>query len=240
MKTFIILFTSLLLSFSLFAQEKEFGVFVGATAFQGDVVEKTVDFKELNLGFGAFYRHYSSSKFSFRIGVSAGSFSGDDANSTESFQVARGYSFKSTIVDLTAIAEWNILGINIYGPTSYDQSNFSPYLLFGIGGSMYNPTVTTTNTELKPLDLGKEYPAFSMVVPLGLGLKYATAQVTVGIEASVRAGLTDYLDGISKSGNADNNDWYGFYGINAAYRLGSVPTPPSVKPMDDREDGYGN
>lgn len=237
-----ILFTLLLglsLSLSTFAQEHEVGAFVGATAFQGDLVDNLFDFNELSVGYGAFYRFYTSSDFSFRIGVTAGSFTADDANSSDPNRVQRGFSVTSNIVDATVIAEWNILGINIYGPSAYKKNRFSPYFLLGVGASMYNPEVKTTNTELRPLDAGKEYADFSMVIPMGLGLKYATDKITIGLEGALRAGLTDYLDGISKSGNPDDNDWYGFYGINAAYRFGGVSSSTSndsPKTMDDFEN----
>lgn len=226
------LYTMMLFAISLssYAQEKEVGVLVGMTAFQGDVVESNFDASQLNIGFGAFYRYYTSPKFSFRFGVTAGTFTGDDANNPS--LSSRGFSFESMIVDATAIAEWNILGINIYGDQAYDQNRFSPYLLGGIGVAMYDPTVTTTETPLFAGDLEHEYPGFTMVVPLGLGVKYATDRITIGIEGAIRAGLTDFLDGVSWSGNSDNNDWYGFYGINAAYRIGATSSKSSSAPKE--------
>ncbi len=228
--TFLVLFFSL----NLFSQEKEAGLFVGATAFQGDLIEGSFDFNELNIGVGAFYRFYTSPKFSFRLGVNAGIFTGDDANHTGQRQ-ERGMSFESSIIDASAIAEWNILGINIYGEGDYNQNRLSPYLLLGIGGAFYDVSVTTSRVDLAPLDANNEYPAFSLVIPMGLGVKYATPRVTLGIEGSIRAGLSDYLDGVSKSGEPDNNDWYGFYGINAAYRIGEIYTSSKPKAVDEFE-----
>ncbi len=239
---FIILITTTFAT----AQENEVGVFVGASAFSGDVIESTIDFEEINLGYGAFYRYYTSPKFSFKIAGTAAKFTGNDANSSS--LASRGLSFESDIYDLTVAAEWNLLGINIYGPTAKEQSKFSPFFSLGVGGAYYNPTVTAAfpDKPLKAADLNVEYPKFTMVVPMGLGLKYVTKSLTIGLEGTVRAGLTDLLDGISKSGDSTDNDWYGTYGLSLAYRIGEKRTDTykeevieeEANPYDSQNSNY--
>lgn len=233
--TFILLLTSI----NLKAQYHEVGVFGGATLFSGDVIENVVDFNEINIGFGAFYKHYTSPKFSFKVGVHAGKFTGDDANSSRLSR--RGLSFESDVIDLNVTAEWNILGLNVYGPTAKVQNRFSPFLLLGAGAAYFKPEVTNNNPDnaINPYDASIEYPKISMVVPMGLGLKYMTNSLTFTLEGTVRAGLTDLIDGISKSGDPTDNDWYGMYGVSIAYRIGEKRSSSAPKEvMEETESEY--
>lgn len=230
----ILTFLSLLLLLaynSVSAQNYEVGAFGGVTTFHGDLTAGMIDFKELNIGYGAFFRFYPSSKFSFRLAASSGTYSGNDANSDNN----RGFAFKSSIHDLSFIGEWNLLGINIYGPNAYKQNRFSPYLFLGVGANMFTPDVTTNQVPLNIYDEQQEYSQFSMVVPAGLGFKYAMNKLIIGLEASIKIGLNDYLDGISKSGNSNSTDWYSLIGLTVGYRLGGTSGGYS-QPTDYMED----
>lgn len=233
--TIILLFSSLTLK----AQYHEAGVFGGASLFSGDVIENVVDFNEISLGFGAFYKHYTSPKFSFKVGVHAGRFTGDDANSSS--LSSRGLSFQTDVLDLNVTAEWNIFGLNIYGPTAKVQNRFSPFFLLGAGASYFKPEVSVSNPDkpLNPYDATIEYPKISMVVPMGMGLKYMTNSLTFTVEGTLRAGLTDLIDGISKSGDPSDNDWYGMYGVSIAYRIGERRSSSAPKEiMEETETEY--
>lgn len=233
-----IIITTVLLLIAIigFAQDREVGVFGGITTFSGDLTDGMVDFKSINIGYGAYYRFYTSPKFSFKAAIQGGTFTGDDANSSTT-RVNRGYSFKSSIYDASVTTEWNILGINISGSSAVNQSNFSPYLLFGIGAAFVDATPTANNADvpLSLYDSSQEYPRFTMVVPMGIGFKYTTEMLSIGIEGSIRAGLSDFLDGISRSADPLDNDWYGMYGITVGYRLGAKSTGAS-RSSDTPED----
>ncbi len=227
MKNFYTVLIIVLCTFNVLkAQQHEVGGSVGLTLFHGDLIENTVDFKEINLGGELFYRFYSSHKFSFKLALNTGSYSGTDANSSE--LVHRGLSFNSTISGIYFSGEWNILGINIYGEKAYNQNRISPFLSIGVGASMANPEVTTEATGLDPYDLAQEYPFVSLNVPFGIGVKYATDKITFSLEGRVVAGLTDLLDGVSETGNPDKNDWHSYIGIGAAYRIGGSRSSSSV------------
>jgi len=226
----------LLIAIIGFAQDREVGVFGGVTTFSGDVTDGMVDFNSINIGYGVYYRFYLSPEFSFKAAIQGGTFTGDDANSSTS-RANRGYSFKSSIYDASFIAEWNPLGINIYGANAVNQSKFSPYLLFGIGAAFVDadPVANNADVPLSMYDVNQEYPRFTMVVPMGIGFKYTTEILSIGIEGSIRAGLSDFLDGISRSANPLDNDWYGMYGVTVGYRLGVNSTGASRS--SDRPEG---
>ena len=58
-------------------------------------------------------------------------------------------------------------------------------------------------------------------IPFGLGVKAdINHQWMVGLEWGMRPVFSDMLDGVSQSGNPDQNDWYGMGGMNLSFRFG--------------------
>ena len=202
------------------AQEIEVGLKGGVNLFHGDLVPSVVDVESLGFGGGLFARYHFSPKFDLRASANYGQYEGSDLNFEE--RANRGFSFESTLIDFTVGAEWNLLGVNIYENQKRFTSSFTPYLHFGVGANLANATISTTaeGRSLDPLDLAREYPSFSMVVPMGLGIRYSLDRIVIGIEGTLTAGLNDYLDGISRSANQSDNDWYTSVGITVAYRIG--------------------
>ncbi len=202
------------------AQEIEVGLKGGVNLFHGDLVPNVIDTDALGFGGGIFARYHFNPKFDFRASANYGQFEGSDLNFPE--RENRGFSFESTLIDLTVGAEWNLLGVNIYENQKRFTSSFTPYLHLGVGVNSADATITTTaeGRPLDPLDLARDYPSFSMVVPMGLGLRYSLDRIVIGIEGTLTAGLNDYLDGISRSANQTDNDWYTSVGITVAYRIG--------------------
>ena len=222
---------------SLQAQEFEVGLKAGAALFQGDVIENTFDFEEINYGVGLFARYHFDHNFAFRASVNFGQYSGNDANNPS--LADRGLSFESTIVDFQVTGEWNFLGVNIYEAASQHNARFTPYALLGVGVTAFDVEVfeSPDGAQLDPLDVQREYPGFSMVVPVGLGVRYSLDRLVVGIEGVVNAGLNDYLDGISRSGDQSDNDWYTTLSLTVAYRIGATAkTGGAQKEMMEDEE----
>lgn len=202
-----------------YSQEIEVGLKGGVNAFHGDLTPEFIDFESIGYGGGLFMKYHFNPRFNLRVSANYGLFSGSDLNYPE--KILRGLSSESTIIDFTAGAEWNILGVSIYQNQKRFNSNFTPYLFLGVGATMADVAVTAVEgLSLDPLDAAKEYPNFSMAVPMGLGIRYSLDKIVIGIEGTLTAGLNDYLDGISKSANSDNNDWYTTVGVTIAYRIG--------------------
>jgi hypothetical protein len=202
------------------AQEVEVGLKGGVNLFHGDLVPNVVDVESLGFGGGLFARYHFSPKFDLRASANYGLYEGSDLNFEE--RANRGFSFESTLIDFTVGAEWNLLGVNIYENQKRFASSFTPYLHLGVGANLANATISATaeGRSLDPLDLAREYPSFSMVVPMGLGIRYSLDRLVIGIEGTLTAGLNDYLDGISRSANQTDNDWYTSIGVTVAYRIG--------------------
>jgi len=203
-----------------YSQEFEVGLKGGVNFLHGDLVPEIIDLESIGYGGGLFARYHFNPRFNLRASINYGLVSSSDLNFPD--RAARGYSSESSLVDFTAGAEWNLLGVNIYQNQKRFNSSFTPYLFLGVGANMANVTVTTApeSRPLDPLDALRDNPSFSMAVPMGLGIRYSLQKLVIGIEGTITAGLNDYLDGISKSANQDNNDWYSSIGITVAYRIG--------------------
>ena len=222
--------------FTLNAQEFEVGIKAGASLFQGDVIEGAFDTEEINYGVGLFARYHFDHNFAFRATVNYGKYTGDDANSSTLSE--RGLSFESNIIDFKITGEWNFLGVDIYDSPSRHDSRFTPYALIGVGVASYDVQVfeSTDGASLDPLDAQKEYPGLSMVVPVGLGVRYSLDRLVIGLEGVLNAGLNDYLDGVSRSGDHNDNDWYTNLSLTVAYRIGATSKAERPKEMMEDEE----
>lgn len=202
------------------AQEIEVGLKGGVNLFHGDLTPNIIDIDALGFGGGVFARYHFNPKFDLRASANYGQYEGSDLNFEN--RANRGFSFESTLIDLTVGAEWNLLGVHIYENQKRFASSFTPYLHLGVGANAADATITSSvdGRPFDPMDLAREYPSFSMVVPMGLGLRYSIDKLVIGIEGTLTAGLNDYLDGISRSANQSDNDWYTSIGLTVAYRIG--------------------
>ncbi len=239
MRKLIVILLSIF-AFNLQAQEFEVGLKAGASLFHGDAIENVFDFSEISYGAGLFARYHFDHNFAFKASLNYQNATGDDANNSTSLK-NRGLSHNSNLIDFTITAEWNFLGVDIYTAESRIKSRFTPYALLGVGGVFYDATVLAESDSpgLDPLDAVAKNPNFSMVVPMGLGVRYSMDRLVIGLEGTLNAGLNDYLDGISRSGDHDDNDWYTFVGVTVAYRIGAQPKARSMdeEPEEILEEG---
>ena len=190
------------------AQEFEIGVKGGVNFFHGDLVPGVFDLDALGYGGGIIARYHFNPKFDFRASANYGAYESSDLNFSQ--RAARGFSSESTLIDLTLGAEWNLLGVHIYENQTRFATKFTPYLHLGVGVNYADVEVFTSldGASLDPLDAAQEFPNFSLVVPMGFGIRYSLDRIVIGIEGTLNAGLNDFLDGISRSGNSLDNDWY--------------------------------
>jgi outer membrane protein OmpA-like peptidoglycan-associated protein/opacity protein-like surface antigen len=208
-------------------QRLEAGIFLGASNYEGDLAKTTLfNVKEGKLGFGGILRYHFTDRFAVRGNVLIGTLSGNDANYAD--RKTRGYSFTSPLFELTGQLEWEPLGDRRF--RDQQMGNFrriiSPYLFAGAGFASVkpktkygNPTTTGNPTEIAA-DQAAKKPTATLALPFGAGLKYdLNRSWMIGLEGGFRVPFTDYLDGVSISGNKDEKDWYIFGGLTATYRF---------------------
>jgi len=192
------------LPMTMFAQKGGFspyfeaGLTLGSTNYSGDLSHTSYVGSEANFAGGALIRYNVSEKFAFRANLLFGRISGDDKNSDDEARLFRNLDFFSPITEISIVPEWYILG--------HDYSAgkvFSPYVYAGVGVALFNPQTELEGTEfeLNPLRTEgqlEEYSLSTLVVPLGVGVKYAVSRsFNVGIEFGARWTNSDFLDDVS-------------------------------------------
>ena len=182
--------------------------------YKGDVSPSINPLFALPAG-NLFFRYNATRSFSARIGVGFGGIRAEDRVSSDPFQKARNYSFRTTIGEVTVDAAYNFRDFKmIRWPR-----NWSPYVFGGLGYIAYKPRVQKESR---------------LVYPLGVGLKYEFKRPwSVGFEFGTRFTRNDDLDGLSKvastiklqQGNPGLKDHYSYAAITLSYTFYKITCP---------------
>ena len=209
------------------------GIFVGGTAFSGDVnPESTPDLSDLGYSIGLVGRVDITNKIGFRGSLSYGQFKGDDLNYDNVDRQRRGFNFETTIIELVGVAEWEPFAADRYytdakGSVVMDKL-VSPYLFAGAGLGFANLNTDYSGyngnneafMDLIRQDRAEGNTQMAFVVPFGIGSKFDISNhITLALEFGGRLVFSDYLDGISQSGNPGSNDLYFVSGLMFYYRF---------------------
>lgn len=207
MKNIIRILTLALLPLAASAQHLEAGILLGGANYVGDLSNNSSNLylKETKLAAGAFVRQNINDLFAVKLGFNWARLSGQDANvRNDDYVHDRNLSFRSSILEFSLVADWNILGYQPYGLSR----PFSPYIFAGIAGTKFNPKTRYLGNweELQPLGtegqgmegFDEPYKRFAFAIPFGIGVKYAlTDRINLGFELGARPTFTDYLDDVS-------------------------------------------
>lgn len=197
-------------------------------------------------GFGVFFRYTTNYRYAFKFGVNYGTISGDDKKSSEADQQERNLSFRSRILELHSLAEFNFVDYRI----GHDRHRFTMYIFAGIGMFYFNPQADIGGgyENLRQYHTEGQSKAYRRVqpnIPFGVGFKWNVGKKCgIGIEWGPRRTFTDYLDDLSgvypdagnssvytnqttngsgsagdMRGNPSTKDWYFFYGISLNIKL---------------------
>lgn len=199
----------------------EGGVLIGIANYKGDLA-RTDGFQmaENNLAFGLNVRHYLDSTKAVRANLIYGKLSANDLEHAAFPE--RGYSFETSLVELTVVGEWEPFGKRRLQSDENSSKLVSPYLFLGLGAVYMKPEANfgADAGENNIKDINADYANVQLVIPVGVGLKVGINDTWgAGLEAGLRNPFTDYLDGISESGNPNKGDWYFFGGASLSYRL---------------------
>ena len=220
-----------LLPLLLSAQPRfEAGAMVGLANYQGDLVQETVPlFKEGNLGGGIMGRYVFTYALAVRANLMLGKITGDDYNYDEEFRRRRGAQFSSSIFELSVVGEWEPLGQWRYLSRGGGfKKLISPYVFAGLGFTFTNPKTDFSRADFDSANLAAmierdqnaRYFKTRISTPIGIGVKFDLSEYWVaGVEFGMRYPFTDYLDGVSRSGNPGRKDWYQFSGITLCKRF---------------------
>ncbi|MCB0518699.1 MAG: OmpA family protein [Lewinellaceae bacterium] len=226
MKQFKLFALLLMLPFLSQSQDKwEGGLFLGYSNYLGDLVEPTFTFSQPGPSFGILVRNHLTNTLGLRLNLQYGKIKGDDANYDRNAD--RGASFKSSWVELALMGEYELLGNRRWTEDGKFRKTVSPYVYGGVGGSFFDPNVKIAQTAGKPdknnPDIGADYSNVHFILPIGAGLRFdLSRKVNLGLELGARFTFSDYIDGISKSGDPDDNDVFVTGGLVIGYRFGDT------------------
>jgi opacity protein-like surface antigen len=211
MKRILLLFLFTLSINFIFSQSKtELGVFAGTSYYQGDI-NKSKLFYSPSAVYGVILKYNLSNHLSTSLKGYYGKLSGSDSDFSNLENQLRGASFSATLIDISALIEFNFLPYTSSGYIKKNNNRFTPFIFLGIGGNYIFSSG------------GFENP---ITIPFGLGIKYNIFErLTLGIEWSYKKTFNDEIDGVINIQDEINNpvihndDWYSFCGVFVTYKL---------------------
>jgi hypothetical protein len=215
---------------ALFAQQAkwEMGLSLGISPYLGDI-NKRIVYVPSQSGFGAQLHAKYNFKPSFALRAAAAymTMKGDDKNfSTPDWRSLRGFAFTNTLIEGSLCLEYDLLAKKRERNNKTD-AKFSPYLVLGGAIAFHDPkpTFNEPNVVATAVLISEDKAAIgkmtSFAIPVGAGLRYAlNPKWSLGLEVTSRISTSDYLDGISKSGNPSKNDWYAFSSLSIIHKFG--------------------
>lgn len=190
----VILF--LLVSFTLRAQTWEVGGFGGGSGYMGDLNQHN-PLKVSGIAAGAFLRYNFNGYISLGGSGTYGIISAADSTSSNQQDRIRNLSFSTRLLEASLTAEFNFME---YIP-SVSKNMYTPYVLFGIAYTNYNPHANYNGQryDLRYIQTeGVAYKENTIAVPFGVGFKYNIAgRLTLAASLGYRTAYTDYLDDVS-------------------------------------------
>lgn len=189
------------------AQNIEFGLFLGASNYYGDLNNNSIVLSQTHFS-GSFIGRYNvSERFAVKGFIGYGRISGSDENSSDALLKSRNLSFYSDIIEASAHLEYNL--VKNSKAYSANTRKIIPYLFVGVGLFNFNPKAEYQGQvyELQPLGTEGQgstvyndrvkYALTQLCIPFGIGLrKKLGSNFSFGIELGARYTQTNYLDDI--------------------------------------------
>ncbi len=250
MKKALLYITLILIALKAYSQTPysswELGIFGGSSYYLGELNNQ--HFLPLNYALGPRLRYNYDQRMGIRAGVTFGNISGDDANSNNSFNRDRNFSFTSRLIEASALWEMNFLPYSALDEKAYLAT---PYFFLGIGYANHNPKASFNGILINTQSLqteGNSYSKHILSLPMGVGIKMRLNRFGFELSWGIRKTYTDYLDDVStnflpaadassasqasianttqyenvdnvKRGDLYNKDWYVFTGLNIYVNL---------------------
>lgn len=197
-RKFITTIALIFFSISLLAQNFEVGILVGASDFDGDIVNSSEHYYQ-DFAFSSFIRYQPHHRFSLKLNYTYTELSGEDAKAIHEIRIRRNLSFRTKIHEYSINGEINILSA---------KRRFYPYIFGGIALFRFNPTTVYQGQTIELQPLGTEgqgidgfadkYALTEIALPYGIGFKVRiNERLSLGFEYGYRKTFTDYIDDVS-------------------------------------------
>lgn len=188
------------------AQSYEVGIFGGVSTYKGELQQSLFDYRQSKPAVGVLIRKNLNNHWAQRIALNFGTIAASDSKSDEGFKKNRNLSFRSRVLDIHYLIEFNFFPYQIANPATF----FTPFVFAGINVFQFNPQAEFKGEwyDLQPLGTEgqgtssypdrKKYNRVQVAIPIGGGLKFKISRrFGATIEAGARRTYTDYLDDVS-------------------------------------------
>ena len=232
-RTFSLLVFTCCFTFALAQSKIEGSLFFGISSYHGDLINQnnfTHYLKEVQPAFGGILRYSLSLNLAIRAqGMMSKISSSDRKGGTRYEYYDRGYSFTNSLKEFSVLGEWDFLGHKRFTENGrHIGKTNSPYLFTGVAVILNSPKVDFGQNQSRPAESQissdkneSNLSATRMAIPFGVGYRMdLTPQFNLDFELGFRPVFSDYLDGVSKSGNPNDRDGYAFGGVALTYRFG--------------------
>lgn len=238
MKKVLLVFLTVFMAVSGYAQKTaDIGIWGGTVNVHGDMDDDT-PFQSFNLNFGAYFRYNFNARVGLRAMYLVGNFK------QEGLVENAAWDYSKLVHDVSVQAEINYLRY-ILGKK---KMRFSPYVTVGIGFAyfpynfkaldiaVFNPDYPELITDGMGgvIDNSYEESVATPTIPFGIGFKYTIGErLGIGAEYQMRKYLSDRLDDlddplshvngfgetITYNDGTHNNDWAGYLGVHLTYKI---------------------
>uniref|UniRef100_UPI0039A692D3 type IX secretion system protein PorG n=1 Tax=Ornithobacterium rhinotracheale TaxID=28251 RepID=UPI0039A692D3 len=248
MKKIVVFFLSIITGIS-YGQRHELGVFlgganaisdIGRTDYINPLPKKVNGSFKVPATFGLIYRRNLNPQQSLRFGLTYASLADSDLLAAENYRNRRGASYTSSILEFSALYEYNFFPINTEQRTAQ-----SPYIFGGLAA--FGHPRLKYKYESGKLESKENESQVSMSIPFGVGYKVKfNWNWVLGAEIGFRPTFVNNLDlawaeesdveGFDKLGDTEKtsaeeliskrqlgtpkNDWYVFTGFTLTYTFG--------------------
>ncbi|HAW51311.1 MAG TPA: hypothetical protein DCX54_03120 [Flavobacteriales bacterium] len=231
----ILLFITL--SVSSYAQDREFGFFVGGSYYNGELNPSKHVVKVARPAFGVLYDVHINSRYYFRTIASYGKISANDQLTEIGLNNFRDLQLEARVLDLSGQIHFNFLPFG----NSINVKTYTPYIFVGLSVYNVNPQISSMNSDSAAAAPKESYSRSltRVAVPFGVGFKKIFGTLTLGLEWNFRKTFTDKFDGLDdqySTGNLNGEpvqynhpsgfqksmlntpDWYSFIGFTVTFR----------------------
>ena len=189
----------------------EIGAGLGMSSYLGEANTSSL-LKHPGFAGAASFRYLINTRWALRGQLGLTSLSGNSADMTNVYPGGQTYSFKATVYDVSARAEFNFFNYGI-GETYRKMKRWTPYIGVGVGFSASSCGGST---------------AVAATIPMGVGVRYKTSKrVNLGLDFTMNKVFGDKVDGKNltdlygiKSSFAKNTDWYSTLTFTIGYEFG--------------------
>ncbi|MCB0650902.1 MAG: OmpA family protein [Saprospiraceae bacterium] len=212
------------------AQDKwEAGIFLGGSSYFGDLVHS--DFfpylDQTRFAYGANVRYSFLPVFSAQLNFLHSGLKGDDAiRADKGYEVPnRNISFTSGVNQIGLLFRYEPLANKRYADGAFKRL-ISPYITAGVAYDFMKVEADYSKAAGGYVALGQQDQTAlndknsHLNLPIGGGIRFdLNEKVGLDLGFTVNRASSDLLDGVSLSGNPDNNDWYLAGGLTLAMKL---------------------